>query len=29
VNPYVQRVVIGLIIVFAVWFDQFAKQRRR
>jgi ribose/xylose/arabinose/galactoside ABC-type transport system permease subunit len=29
VNPYIQQVVIGLIIIFAVWFDQLAKQRRR
>ncbi|MFB0546546.1 MAG: ABC transporter permease, partial [Anaerolineae bacterium] len=29
VNPYVQMVIIGLIIIFAVWIDQLAKQRRR
>ncbi len=29
VNPYVQMVIIGFIIILAVWIDQLAKQRRR
>jgi ribose/xylose/arabinose/galactoside ABC-type transport system permease subunit len=29
VSPYLQQVLIGLIIVFAVFFDQFVKRRRR
>ena len=29
VSPYYQQIVIGLIIVFAVFFDQWAKRRRR
>jgi ribose/xylose/arabinose/galactoside ABC-type transport system permease subunit len=29
VNPYYQQIVVGLIIVFAVYFDQMIKRRRR
>ena len=29
VNPYYQQIVVGLIIVFAVFFDQLVKRRRR
>ena len=29
VNPYYQQIVVGLIIVFAVFFDQIIKRRRR
>lgn len=29
VSPYIQQVLIGLIIVFAVYFDQLVKRRRR
>ncbi len=29
VSPYVQQVIIGLIIVFAVYLDQLVKRRRR
>ena len=29
VNPYYQQIVVGLIIVFAVYFDQIVKRRRR
>ena len=28
VNPYYQQIVVGLIIVFAVFFDQLIKRRR-
>ena len=28
VNPYVQQILIGFVIVFAVWFDRFTKARR-
>jgi ribose/xylose/arabinose/galactoside ABC-type transport system permease subunit len=28
VNPYYQQIVVGLIIVFAVFFDQMIKRRR-
>jgi ribose/xylose/arabinose/galactoside ABC-type transport system permease subunit len=29
VNPYVQQIIIGLILVIAVWFDRVIKSRRR
>jgi ribose/xylose/arabinose/galactoside ABC-type transport system permease subunit len=29
VSPYYQQIIVGLIIVFAVYFDQVVKQRRR
>ena len=29
VSPYIQQILIGLIIVLAVFFDQFVKRRRR
>jgi ribose/xylose/arabinose/galactoside ABC-type transport system permease subunit len=29
VSPYVQQIIIGIIIVLAVFFDQFAKERGR
>lgn len=29
VNSYVQQIIIGVIIVLAVWFDTFAKSRRK
>jgi ribose/xylose/arabinose/galactoside ABC-type transport system permease subunit len=29
VSSYIQQIVIGVIIVLAVAFDQFAKSRRR
>lgn len=29
VNPYIQQILIGLVIVFAVWFDRFTKARRQ
>jgi inositol transport system permease protein len=29
VSSYIQQIIIGVIIVFAVAFDQFAKSRRR
>lgn len=28
VNPYLQQVIIGLVIIFAVFFDRFTKARR-
>jgi inositol transport system permease protein len=29
VNAYTQNVIIGVILIFAVWFDRFTKQRTR
>jgi inositol transport system permease protein len=29
VSPYIQQIIIGVIIVLAVAFDTFAKSRRR
>jgi ribose/xylose/arabinose/galactoside ABC-type transport system permease subunit len=29
VSPYIQMVIIGLIVVFAVAFDMFVKSKRR
>jgi ribose/xylose/arabinose/galactoside ABC-type transport system permease subunit len=29
VNPYWQQIAVGLIIVLAVFFDQWIKRRRR
>ena len=29
VSPYIQQVIIGLIIVLAVYLDQLVKRRRR
>jgi ribose/xylose/arabinose/galactoside ABC-type transport system permease subunit len=29
VSPYYQQIIVGLIIIFAVYFDQVVKQRRR
>jgi ribose/xylose/arabinose/galactoside ABC-type transport system permease subunit len=28
VNPYIQQIIIGLVIIFAVFFDRFTKARR-
>jgi ribose/xylose/arabinose/galactoside ABC-type transport system permease subunit len=29
VTPYVQQILIGLVIVFAVFFDRFTRARQR